>query len=152
MKKTIVLILLMVLFLCFAGCNGNAVTIDFPFEVRDVKNVELYHYAGASASAETKVVTAESDISSLYRMFEDLSLKDEQIAETAGAEVTGFRFNLSDGTNYELIYVCNGVKNGILQSETGNFSYFTSADIGAYWNLLHTESEAAPVRESERPQ
>ena len=39
--------------------------------------------------------------------------------------MTGFRFNLSDGTSYDLIYACYGVKNGELKSEAGGFKYFT---------------------------
>ena len=151
MKKAIALISLMVLFLGLAGCNGKTANIDFPFEVGDVEKIEMYHYAGAPVSAEKKVVTAESDISALYEMFEGLSLKDKKVEETAGADVTSFRFNLLDGTSYELIYVCNGVKSGKLKSETGNFEYFTSADIGAYWDDLDTELEATPVNESELP-
>ncbi len=152
MKKAIALISLMVLFLGLAGCNGKTVNIDFPFEVRDVENIEMYHYAGAPVSAEKKVVTAESDISALYKMFEGLSLKDKKVGETVGADVTSFRFNLSDGTNYELIYVCDGVKSGNLKSKAGNFEYFTSADIGAYWDDLNTELKAIHVNESELPQ
>ena len=151
MKKTITLISLMVLFLGLVGCNGKTVNIDFPFEVGDVENIEMYHYEGAPVSAEKKVVTEESDISALYEMFEGLSLKDKKVEETAGADVTCFRFNLLDGTNYELIYVCDGVKSGNLISKTGNFEYFTSADIGAYWDNLNTELEATPVNESELP-
>ena len=109
----------------------------------------MYHYAGVPVSAEKKVVVAESDITGLYDMFEDLSLKDKQVEETTGADVTSFRFNLSDGTNYELIYVCNGVKNGKLKSSTGNFEYFTSSDIGSYWSNI--DLEAVPVEESELP-
>ena len=78
-------------------------------------------------------------------------LKDKQTEETTGADVTSFRFYLSDGTTYELIYVCNGVKNGKLKSETGGFEYFTSADIGSYWDGLNDELEAIPVNESELP-
>ena len=82
-------------------------------------------------------------------MFEDLSLEDKQVEETTGASVTSFRFNLSDGTNYELVYVCDGVKNGKLKSATGNFEYFTSSDIGSYWSNI--DLEAVPVEESELP-
>ena len=73
------------------------------------------------------------------------------IEETAGAAVTSFRFNLSDGTSYDLIYACYGVKNGELKSAAGGFKYFTSADIGSYWNNLNTELEAIPINESELP-
>ena len=46
---------------------------------------------------------------------------------------------------------CYGVKNGELKSEAGGFKYFTSADIGSYWNNLNTELEAIPINESELP-
>ena len=86
-----------------------------------------------------------------YLMFKGLSLKDKTAEETAGADVTSFRFNLSDGTSYDLIYACYGAKNGNLKSEAGGFAYFTSADIGSYWNNLNKELEATPVNESELP-
>lgn len=82
-------------------------------------------------------------------MFEGLLLKEKKVKENIGANVTSFRFNLSDGTNYELIYICNGVKNGNLKSSTGNFEYFTSADIGSYWNDI--ELETVSVEEKELP-
>lgn len=50
-----------------------------------------------------------------------------------------------------MIYACYGVKNGELKSEAGGFKYFTSADIGSYWNDLNTELEAIPINESELP-
>ena len=108
-------------------------------------------YDGVPASAEKKVVVAESDIKTLYDKFKGLSLKDKTTEETAGADVTSFRFNLSDGTSYDLIYACYGVKNGELKSESGGFKYFTSADIGSYWNNLNKELEATPINESELP-
>ena len=64
----------------------------------------MYHFAGAPVSAEKKIITAESDIKVLYDMFDGLSLKDKKAEETTGAVVTSFRFNISDGTDYELFY------------------------------------------------
>ena len=151
MKKITALIFALILTLGLVGCNGKTVNIDFPFEVEDVESVEIYHYDGVPASAEKKVVVAESDIKTLYDMFKGLSLKDKTAEETAGADVTSFRFNLSDGSSYDLIYACYGVKNGKLKSEAGDFEYFTSADIGSYWNNLNRELEATPVNESELP-
>ncbi len=151
MKKLVPLVLALACVLGLVGCNGRTVNIDFPFVVEDVENVEMYHYEGAPASAKMKVVVAESDIKILYDLLKDLQLKDKQTEETTGADVTSFRFNLSNGTSYELIYVCNGVKNGKLKSETGGFEYFTSADIGSYWDGLNDELEAIPVDESELP-
>ena len=151
MKKITALIFALILTLGLVGCNGKTVKIDFPFEVEDVESVEMYHYDGVPASAEKKVVVAGNDIKTLYDKFKGLSLKDKTTEETAGADVTSFRFNLSDGTSYDLIYACYGVKNGELKSAAGGFKYFTSADIGSYWNNLNTELEAIPINESELP-
>ncbi len=139
------------LFLLPINIAYEPVKIDFPFEVEDVESVEMYHYDEVPASAEKKVVVAENDIKTLYDKFKGLSLKDKTTEETAGAAVTSFRFNLSDGTSYDLIYACYGVKNGELKSAAGGFKYFTSADIGSYWNNLNTELEAIPINESELP-
>ena len=149
MKKMIGMITLLLLMMGVVGCNGEKVNIDFPFEVGDVENIEMYHYTGVPVSAEKKVVVAETDITDLYDKFEDLSLMEKQVEETTGGDVTSFRFNLSDGTSYELIYVCNGVKNGKLKSSTGNFEYFTRSDIGSYWSNI--DLEAVSVEENELP-
>ena len=143
------LISLLILMMGLVGCNKETVNIDFPFEVGEVENIEMYHYTGVPVSAEKKVVVAETDITDLYDKFEDLSLIEKQVDETAGGDVTSFRFNLSDGTSYELIYGCDGVKNGKLKSSTGNFEYFTRSDIGSYWSNI--DLEAVPVEESELP-
>ena len=149
MKKMIGMIALLLMMMGVIGCSGEKINIDFPFEAGEVENIEIYHYAGVPVSAEKKVVVAEIDITDLYDKFENLSLIEKQVEETAGADVTSFRFNLSDGTSYELIYVGNGVKNGMLKSSTGNFEYFTRSDIGSYWSNI--DLEAVPVEENELP-
>ena len=151
MKKTIGMTALLFLMMGLIGCNGETANIDFPFEVGDIENIEMYHYAGVPTSAEKKVVVAETDITDLYDKFEDLSLMEKQVEETTGGDVTSFRFQLSDGTNYELIYVCSGVKNGYLASQTGGFRYFTRADIGACWNGLNQALVAEHADQSELP-
>lgn len=153
MKKYMAFVLVLICVLGFSGCTPEeAVHIDFPFAVEDIENIEMYHYVDVPVSAEKKVVVAEEDIKTLYDMFEELSLEEKTVEETTGATVTSFRFNLSDGSEYGLVYVGCGVKNGILKSTTGNFEYFTSADIGWNWKGLNEELEAVPVEESELPQ
>ena len=149
MKKATNLISFLILMMVLVGCSKETVHIDFPFEVGEIENIEMYHYTGVPVSEEKKVVVAKTDITDLYDKFEDLSLMEKQVEETTGGDVTSFRFNLSDGTSYELIYVCNGVKNGKLKSSTGNFEYFTSSDIGSYWSNMDLESVS--VKESELP-
>ena len=63
------------LFLLPINIAYEPVKINFPFEVEDVENVEMYHYDGVPASAEKKVVVAENDIKTLYDKFKGLSLK-----------------------------------------------------------------------------
>ncbi len=104
MRKYIALVLALILMLGLVGCKEKTVNIDFPFEVGDVETIELYRYAGAPVSAEKKVIDAEETIKDLYDRFEHLTLKRKEAEETTGAAITSFRFNLSDGTTYELIY------------------------------------------------
>ena len=148
MRKCIALVSLICI-LALVGCGNKTVKIDFPFKAGDVENIEMYHFVGVPVSAEKKVIVAEETIKDLYDLFEHLSLERKAAEETAGAAITSFRFNLSDGTSYELIYACHGVKNGNLESSTGNFKYFTSADIGSYWDNI--DLEAVSVEESELP-
>ena len=140
---------IIILFINMVGCNQiKTVNIEFPFEMEDITNIEMYHYSGAPVSAEKKVVVAEDDIKFLYDMFEGLSLVSRETDDTAVA-VTSFRFNLVDGTSYELIYGYGGVPTGSLKSATSNVEYLTSADIGSYWSYINLE--AIPVEESELP-
>lgn len=62
MKKMIGMITLLLLMMGIVGCNGEKVNIDFPFEVGEVENIEMYHYTGGHLSAEKKVVVAETDV------------------------------------------------------------------------------------------
>ena len=147
MKKLIAMVLALVCLLSLVGCSTQTVKIDLPFEAGDVENVEMYHYNGNPEFIEKKVVIAEDDIKSLCNIFEKLSLETPE--KSKGGMITSFRFNLIDGTSYELIYRSYGVKKGNLKSSTDAFEYFTSADIGAYWSNIAIE--AVQVDESELP-
>ena len=50
------------------------------------------------------MITKSEDIEEIYQTFESVSLKDKTTEPIAGGSVTSFRFNLSDGTSYEVIY------------------------------------------------
>ena len=66
MKKLLAMFLTFICVLGLAGCGKDkTVTLDLPFEVTDIENVEMYHYSGAPVSAEKKVVVAEKDIKNL---------------------------------------------------------------------------------------
>ena len=135
--------LLMVIMLCFAltACSEK-VSIDFPFELSSVENVEMFRFTNP-ADAEKKVITESEDIEGIYQTFESISLKDKATEPTAGGSVTSFRFNLSDGTSYEVIYSAVAVKSGRIITTGMEQDFFTSADIGANWESYDYEVIAA---------
>ena len=151
MKKIIALVLALICVLGLVGCSQNkAVSIEFPFAIEDVTNIEMYCFEGTPGNAEKKVVVDEDDIKAVFDMFERLSLTTERVStDTSGGCTISFTFNLVDGTNYELTYIGYGIKNGTLKSSTGNFEYFTLADIFGFW--ITFDLEAVTVEENELP-
>ena len=141
MKK--MFMLLMAIMLCFAltACSEK-VSIDFPFELSSVENVEMFRFTNP-ADAEKKVITESEDIEGIYQTFESISLKDKATEPTAGGSVTSFRFNLSDGTSYEVIYSEVAVKAGRVITTGMEQDFFTSADIGAFWGSYDYEVTTA---------
>ena len=151
MKKLMALVLTLVCMLSIVGCDQNKTErIEFPFAIEDVTSIEMYHFEGTSGNAEKKVVIDKDDMKSVYDMFEQLSLTTEKVStDTSGGSTIRFIFNLVDGTNYELTYIGHGIKNGTLKSSTGNFEYFTIADIYGFWITI--DLEAVTVEENELP-
>lgn len=147
MKQTVSFFLAAVLCLSLTAC-GNPVHIAFPFEVSEVERVELYNYIIPS-DAKKKVITEQTDIESLYTTLEGISLKVQNTEPHAGSAVTSFRFQLSDGTVYEVISCCWAVKSSCIQTTGSNQILFTSADIGGLW--LNADVEATKADESELP-
>ena len=142
--------LLMAIMLCFAltACSEK-VSIDFPFELSSVENVEMFRFTNP-ADAEKKVITESEDIEGIYQTFESISLKDKATEPTAGGSVTSFRFNLSDGTSYEVIYSEVAVKSGRIITTGMEQDFFSSADIGSNWEKY--DYDIVVVDESELPQ
>ncbi|BFJ85654.1 hypothetical protein Ruko_20710 [Ruthenibacterium sp. TH_2024_36131] len=147
MKKMSVLVMAVLLCLALAACNEK-VSIDFPFELSSVENVEMFRFT-VPAEAEKKVITESEDIEGIYQTFESISLKDKATEPTAGGSVTSFRFHLSDGTSYEVIYSEVAVKSGRIITTDMEQDFFTSADIGATWESY--DYEATTASEDELP-
>ena len=132
------------------GGAVEIITLKLPFEVGEVENIEMFHYDGVPVNGEKKVVTKAEDIEALYEKFLLLEVQDRKVEELTGASVTSFRFNLSNGQKFDIIYSGYGVKNGTIKIDNGA-TYFTMSDIGWNWEFLNQEYEAVPVRESELP-
>lgn len=124
------------------------VSVQFPFGVTDMESIKVYHYDGVPVNAEKKIVTDEETMTYIYETFSSLLMQEKEVEELTGASVTSFRFNLPDGSEYNIVYVGNGVKSGKIKRNDGT-SYFTSADVGAIWENLSVE--AVPADESELP-
>ena len=148
MKKTMGLIALLILMMGLVGCSGETVNIDFPFELSSIENVEMFRFTNP-ADAEKKVITKSEDIEEIYQTFESVSLKDKTTEPTAGGSVTSFRFNLSDGTSYEVIYSEVAVKSGRVITTGMEQDFFTSAGIGAFWGSY--DYEVTTASEDELP-
>ena len=84
----------------------------------------------------------------LYDKLDSLKLQEKNIEDQATHNVAIFRFNLIDGTEYDIVYVGYGVKNGEIQTSDGS-NYFTSADIGGI--CINLPGEFVAVDESEIP-
>lgn len=147
MKKITMLIFALILCLILVGCEKKE-TVDLPFTIADVSYVEMYHYV-VPASPEKKVITKADDIAWLYGMFSELQVSSKKTEPVTGENITSFRFHLSDGTNYEIIYCMQVVKAGRLKFPAEQLDYFTSADIEGCWNTY--EYEVFRINESELP-
>lgn len=153
MKKLLALTMALTVLFCallYLAGHGQIRTVNLalPFEAEEITSVEMYRCSGTPGSAEKKTVAVEEDIQYLYDLFAGLSLVPRE-ADDPVIATTSFRFNLADGTCYELIYSYGGVPTGSLRSTTGHREYLTSADIGSCWSRF--DLEAVPAAESELP-
>ena len=147
MKKMFILVMAVMLCFTLTACNEEE-NIDFSFELSSIENVEMFRFTNP-ADAEKKVITKSEDIEEIYQTFESVSLKDKTTEPTAGGSVTSFRFNLSDGTSYEVIYSDVAVKAGRVITTGMEQDFFTSADIGAFWGSY--DYEVTTASEDELP-
>ena len=145
MKKQFAFVLAIVLCLILSGCSQE-VSLSFPFEDADVERIEMFHFI-APTEAEKKVLTEQDDIQDLYQFLSGLTLRDKKTEPVAGGSVTSFRFHLSDGTTYEVIYSSIAVKSGRIWATGMGQDYFTSADVGGIYNAYHYEAEDAEEEE-----
>lgn len=150
-KVTALTVVLVWMFLAFGCGQKETKNLELSFEIADVESIEMYHYDDVPAHAEKKLIEERTDIEQLYNAFNGLKLEQKAVEEVTGASVTSFRFKLIDDTNYEIIYVGNGVKNGMIKSKDGNLECFTSVDIGWNWSYLNKSLEATTAEEGELP-
>lgn len=147
MKKMLAVIMAVLVFASLVACEKKA-SIKFPFELSDVKNIEMFHFINPT-EAEKKVITEPEDIESIYRLFESISLKDKATEPVAGGSVTSFRFHLSNDTSYEVIYSEVAGNSGRIISTDMEKDYFTFADVELNWEKY--DYKVVNVAENELP-
>lgn len=145
MKKGIILFLALIMCISFAAC-GQTNTINLPFEISDVEEVTLYHFF-VPADAEKKILTEQKGIEEIIGFLSEITLKDKKIEKLAGGSTTSFRFNLTDGTSYDVIYSTGAVKSGAINLTNDEMTWFTAADIESLWDNCNVESIKADENE-----
>lgn len=146
MKRLALLLCILALCTAAAGC-AQETSLRLPFDAAQVTGIAMYRFT-APADAEKKVLTRQADIRAVYELLDGLTVSDGETPAEAGETVTGFRFYLTDGGEYELIYCAQGVKKGRLVIPGAQAEYSTRADVGAAWRH---GGGAAPAEESELP-
>lgn len=143
MKRIFLFVLIPFIFCC--GSCSQQKKITLPFSAAEVEEVEVYQFS-VPAQAEQKRVTAGEDIQDIVALLTTVAVSENPAEQTAGGTATSFRFRLHSGSDYEIIYVSYGVKNGELKSPHA-FHYRTAADIGSIWNQLDYEAVAVEAVE-----
>ena len=163
MRKLSAVIFAVVLCASLVGC-ARAENIELPFELSEAENAGMFHPI-EPMDAEKKVITEQEDIKDICKLLESISLEDKGTGPVAGAmpeesdkaqqqcavgldfnaggSAASFRFNLSDGTAYEIVYSPLAVKSGRIMLSNHKKDYFTSAGMEAIWNDCDYEAEAA---------
>lgn len=148
MKKLISLILAFICIFTLVGCfPEDTVNIIFPFEPEDIAFIEIHH-SRSYMYAKDEVFTSQESKAALYRQLESISYKDKDSNASTLNGTTSFNFKLYDGSEYDLVYISYGVKNGRLTSSAGKFDYFTSSDIDGLWKNISRELETNADDES----
>lgn len=148
MKKTKLLYVALATPFLLSGCASKE-EIKFPFDASDVNFIEIYHYS-VPGDAQEKAVVEMEDVETLYDSFSGQTISQGNPEDDmAGGTTTSFRFNLSDGTDYEVVYTYGGGKSGTICFLTDEKEYVTAADIEALWK--ECDSEPRDVHESRLP-
>ena len=147
MKKLALLLLTTLCFFSLSGCSHSTQGLALPFEISDITSLTLYHYDAVPQNAEKKVITDHVDIQVVDDALDITSMHLIDPEPVAGASVTIFRFTVADDSVYQITYVANAVKNGLLRTSADNVSYVTSADLGSYW--VNMSGETAAVDDTE---
>lgn len=152
MKRIIIISIIFILL--FTGCDASSVPepLGLPFSSDDVISLDAYYYQkNFMDSGRKKSVTKSESIHAVYSALYSLNTfsGDTSAAEYAprfAYAISAYRFHLTDGTVYEIIYEEFENNYGIVTSQDRN-PYFTSADISNLWFSLAEDATGCPAVE-----
>ena len=147
MKKLFCYSLLLLPLIALACTACAQPRLVLPFAAAEVVQVEVYRFT-VPTQAEQKMVTGESDIAHIVDTLTASPVRQNRLAEVAGSTVTSFRFHLTDGQFFTVLYADHGDGAGTLRSSYA-FDYQTTADIGRLW--AECDYDAVPVDEAFLP-
>ena len=120
-------LLLLPLGLLFAGCPGPPryarTSVSLGFGVSDVNQVEVYTYRFSASPGEVRraVLTDRRAITTWVEYLTDLPVSpaDADPAQLVGSDTTGFRFQLRNGTGFEVTQLFLGPQHSMLMWPDG---------------------------------
>ena len=138
MKKRFLFLLAAVWLFCLAGCAEEVTGVKLPFEPGDVQYMTISYQEAELPMPMVDAVYSPDQIEEYYKFFQTVPLQKRRTKVSDNASCTYFCFVLRDGSSYNLTYIANGVKNGILKSD--GYAYFTSADVNGFWRNISGHS------------
>ncbi len=145
MKRWLALTLAAMMCITLVGCSKSK-KITLPFEVSDVKGIELYHYS-VPADAEKKTLVYQHELESIYNMLSSISIKDKEVEPLVGTATTIFSFTLADGTIYNVTYCSGDITYGTVNMSNDETTWFTSTNIESLWYASEVESVSVEMDE-----
>ena len=145
MKRWLALILTAMMCMTLVGC-GNSKKIPLPFEVSEVKEIELYHYS-VPADAEKKTLVHQHEIESIYNMLSGISIKNKEVEPLSGTATTIFSFTLADDTLYNVTYCFGDITYGTVNLSNDETTWFTSTNIESLWYASDVDSTSIEMSE-----
>lgn len=147
MKRWLAVILTAMMCITLVSC-GNSKKIPLPFEISEVKGIELYHYS-ASEDAEKKALVYQHELESIYNMLSGISIKEKQVDPLSDTATTIFSFTLADGTIYNVTYCFGDITYGTVHLSNDETTWYTSTNMESLWYASDVDS--TPIELSDLP-
>lgn len=145
MKRWLALILAAMMCITLVGC-GKSKKIPLPFEVSEVKGIELYHYSGPE-DAEKKTLVHQHELESIYNMLSGISIKNKESEPLSGTSTTIFSFTLADSSLYNVTFCFGDITYGTVKLSHDETTWYTSTNMESLWYASDVDSTSIEMSE-----